>query len=381
MALNLPDLLCMDLTRRVRDKMMNERLMFVYRGVVTNENSVSLLLLLEKEMENSEFGFIGRKRLFMFVLESLQNVSRHSDRNVNTSMSLVVYSKVDGGYNVTTGNVISNSNIDDLRNRLDEINHLQIGEIRQVYRQMLSNSEFSSKGGAGLGLIEMAKKTGNKLDYDFQRLDDEKSYYILSKTVDPEGVGVHYGVAEKPFSGKAVADLERLMAENNIYLMWSGHITPDVGKEVISFTETKLDEDDTESNIRRRVFSILVEILENVAKHSAGREAAERYGMPVAMIRFADNTYFLSTGNLIANENVDRLKEKLDTINQNDKSGLKELFRKSLSGQSVASVSTGNMGLIEIARKSGKKLVYEFERINDQYSYYTLMVTVEEKGF
>jgi hypothetical protein len=65
----------MDLIRLIRDKMMKERLMFVYRGVVTNDNSVPLLMLLEKEMENSEFGFVGRKRLFMFVLESLQNVS------------------------------------------------------------------------------------------------------------------------------------------------------------------------------------------------------------------------------------------------------------------------------------------------------------------
>ena len=62
---------------------MKERLMFVYRGVVTNENSVPLLMLLEKEMENSEFGFVGRKRLFMFVLESLQNVSRHSDQRIS----------------------------------------------------------------------------------------------------------------------------------------------------------------------------------------------------------------------------------------------------------------------------------------------------------
>ena len=30
------------------------------------------------------------------------------------------------------------------------------------------------------------------------------------------------------------------MAENNIYLIWSGHITPEVGKEVISFTDVSL---------------------------------------------------------------------------------------------------------------------------------------------
>jgi hypothetical protein len=141
----------MNLTRKIRDKMMKERLMFVYRGVVTNENSASLLMLLEKEMENSEFGFVGRKRVFMFVLESLQNVTRHSDRNELANMSLVVYSKSNGGYTVTTANVISTSHIEDLRRKLDGINQLNTGEIRSVYRQMLSNSEFSSKGGAGLG--------------------------------------------------------------------------------------------------------------------------------------------------------------------------------------------------------------------------------------
>ena len=179
----------MELTRSIRDKMMKERLMFVYRGVVTNENSVPLLMLLEKEMENSEFGFVGRKRLFMFVLESLQNVSRHSDQNQHADMSLVVYSKTDNGYTVTTGNVLPSASIKDLKIKLDEINNLQSDEIRNVYRQMLSTAEFSNKGGAGLGLIEMAKKTGNKLDYDFVPLDNEYSYFILSKTVDSEGVG------------------------------------------------------------------------------------------------------------------------------------------------------------------------------------------------
>jgi hypothetical protein len=353
--------------------------MFVYRGVVTNDNSIPLLMLLEKEMENSEFGFIGRKRLFMFVLESLQNVSRHSDHTEHSNMSLVVYSKEDGGYTVTTGNVIPTSNIDSLKKRLEEINNLQTGEIRNVYRQMLSNSELSSKGGAGLGLIEMAKKTGNKLDYDFLDLDENNSYFILSKTVDSEGVGRHLGNSEKPFRGKAVSQLERIMAENNIYLLWSGHITPDVGKEVISFTETRLSEDDIESNQRKRVFSILVEIIENVAKFSPGREPEEKYGMPVAMIRFENKTYSLTTGNLILNNNMDHLKEKLEIINKYDKVGLKELFRKSLSGQTINSDSTGNMGLIDMARKSGSKLVYEFEKINDMYSYYTLTVKVEEK--
>jgi len=370
----------MDLIQKIRNKMKKERLMFVYRGVITKDNSVPLLMLLEKEMEHSEFGFVGRKRLFMFVLESLQNVSRHSNDTEHAGMSLVIYSKLNGGYTVTTGNVISSSNIPDLKKRLDEINHLGTGEIRSVYRQMLSNAEFSQKGGAGLGLIEMAKKTGNKLDYDFVKLDGENSYFILSKSVNAEGVGMHYSVREKPFTGKAVSRLEKLMAEENIYLIWSGHLTPEVGKEVLSFTEAQLNENDIESNQRRRVFSILVEIIENVAKYSPGAEPEEKFGMPIAVIRLKDKTYHLTTGNLVQNSEVKNLKEKLDTVNSYDKAGLKELYRKSLSDETSYGDSTGNMGLIDMARKSGSSLLYNFSKVNDQYSYYTLTVKVEEQN-
>jgi hypothetical protein len=171
------------------------------------------------------------------------------------------------------------------------------------------------------------------------------------------------------------------MAENHIYLIWSGHITQEVGKEVLYFTETKLTEDDIESNLRKRVFSILVEIIENIAKFSPGREAEEKFGKPVAMIRLKNMAYYLTTGNLILNENIAHLRNKLETINSYDKDGLRDLFIESLSHQRTDMESTGNMGLIEIARKSGNKLEYNFDMINDLYSYYTLTVMVEGNVF
>jgi hypothetical protein len=369
----------MDLTRRIRDKMMKERLMFAYRGVVTNENSIPLLMLLEKEMENSEFGFVGRKRLFMFVLESLQNVSRHASGDQYADMSLVIYSKTDNGYTVTTGNVLPASGSKTLRDKLEQINSLDAKEIREIYRQMLSASEFSNKGGAGLGLIEMAKNTGNKLDFDFVSLNKNYSYFILSKTVDEGGLGMHFAGNKKTFQGKAVSQFERLMAENNVNMIWCGHISPDVGKEVLTFTETKLTEEDIESKIRRRVFSILVELLDNVAKYSPGKEAEMKFGMPVAIIKLTDKSYSLTTGNLILNSQVYHLKEKIDIINKYDKAGLKEFFIKSLSGQTISTDSTGNMGLIDMARKSGSKLDYQFEKINELYSYYIITVKISDR--
>jgi hypothetical protein len=255
---------------------------------------------------------------------------------------------------------------------------LDIAEIKNLYKQILNTSEFSEKGGAGLGLIEMAVKTGNKLDFDFVPVDSDFSYFILSKTVDSSGLGVHSGKTDNKFSGDSIIQLENLMAENKIYMIWSGHITSDIGEEVLSLAESRLTEEDIDSQLRRRVFNVMVEILENVSKYNPGREPEEKYGMPVAMVRLVDNKFLLTTGNLILKTRVSDLKGKLDAINSYDKAGLRELFYKSLSEQSIETDSTGNMGLIEMARKSGSKLNYQFEEVNDIYSYFMLTVNVEE---
>jgi hypothetical protein len=370
----------MEITRAIHDKMVKERLLFVYRGDITDKNSLPLITLLENEMKEDSFGFVGQKRLFMFVLESLQNIAKHGDHDQYGEMSLVSFSRTDDGYTITTGNIIASENVVILKKRLEEVNNLDIKDIRDLYRQILNTSEFSKKGGAGLGLIEMAIKTGNRLDYDFVPVNDDFSYFILSKTVDSSGMGMHSEKRNMAFKSDSVVRLERLMAENKIYLTWSGHITSGIGEEVLSITESKLTEEDVDSAFRRKVFNIMVESLENVSKYNPGREPEEKYGMPVAIVGLKDERFLLTTGNLVLNSEVDDLKKKLDYINSYDKAGLKELFFASLSGQSIETDSTGNMGLISMARKSGSKLNYQFQRVNETYSYFMLTVRVEENN-
>lgn len=370
----------MELSKRVREIMMEDRLMFVYRGVVTNQNSEALLLLLEKEMEQSEFGFVGRKRLFMFVLESLQNVSRHSNGDDHDVMSLVVYSKLDDGYTVTTANVIERSDESDLREQLDLLNKLEAKEIRKLYRERLSTTDFSTKGGAGLGLIEMAKKTGNKLDFDFVPIDDKSLYFVLSKSVDSSGKSINEGGQTHQYSGKNIITLEKMMADNSIATVWSGHLTTEIEKQVLTFTETKMAEDDIEVKVRRKVFSVMLESLQNISKYNPGFEVEERLGMPIAMVSSEKEGMRLTTGNLIKNSKIPKMEDRLKTVNKYDKKGLKELYRISLAGEDLKAEKTGIMGLIDIARKSGHKLEYRFDKVNSEYSYYVLSVLVNVNG-
>jgi len=42
---------------------------------------------------------------------------------------------------------------------------------------------LSEKGGAGLGFIDIARKTGQKLVYSFLKIDEEKSFFVLTTTI------------------------------------------------------------------------------------------------------------------------------------------------------------------------------------------------------
>jgi hypothetical protein len=370
----------MELIKKLRNKLLSEHLMFAYRGQVTGDNSVALLTLLEKEMELSAFSLLGRKRLFMFVLENLQNITRHGSVSNDEITSLVVYTKTNDGYNVSTGNALKTKDVKGLRKNLEKINNLNPDKIREVYRAMLQDSSIGHKGGAGLGLIEMARKTGNKLEYDFFPVDKTYSYFILSKTVDAGGLGINLPGTGAPFSGMKIANLERMMKSNNIYFLWAGLMSHAISKELLNFSETTMLEAELEHNLHKRVFATLIELLQNVTQHSPGFEAERQYGVPLALIRKTPSTYIITSGNLIRTSDIEHLRQKLDMVNNYDEEGLKKLLKVALIGQDMSQLSTGYMGLLEMARRSGHKLKYTFEGVNEEYSYYVLTVRVKAKG-
>jgi hypothetical protein len=370
----------MVLTTGVRDKMARDRLMFAYRGLVTNENSSFLLSLLDKEMELSDFSFIGRKRLFIFMLEDLQNITRHTLKTGHEVGSIVVYSKTDSGYTVSTGNAITKNEVPDLRKRLEEINLMGPEQIKEVYRTVLQVADLTDKGGAGLGLLEMARKTGNRLDFNFSPLDNNHEYFILSKTVDSGGKGEHTPGVTETFNPGQISDLEKMMFDNGIYFIWTGHLSHDLGKEVLCFNETKLHETEIENNLQKRIFTVLIELLQNMAEFSPGMNAEKELGMPVAMIK-ADGSFFIVTsGNLIRRDEVENLREKLNIINREDEAGKKALLKKALESQDLDVKTTGYLGLLEIARHSGEKIEYSFIDVNDEYSYYVVEVKLRPKA-
>jgi hypothetical protein len=57
-------------------------------------------------------------------------------------------------------------------------------ELKEFYKYWMKNEPVSQKSGFGLGLIHIARKTGNALDFDFEQIDYDHYFFSLSTLVD-----------------------------------------------------------------------------------------------------------------------------------------------------------------------------------------------------
>ncbi len=160
----------------------------VYEEEITHQITKAFTSLTESNMAKEEESNTVQKKVFHVMVECLQNISKHadsfgSDDFLFAGRGIFMVSKGDVEYHVTTGNVIENTKIEELTRILDHINLLDKEGLKQLYKTQMREGRLSEKGGAGLGFIDIARKTGRKLDFHFLSIDEENSFFILTSTI------------------------------------------------------------------------------------------------------------------------------------------------------------------------------------------------------
>ena len=165
--------------------MSDQQILLAYLGDVTPDLINAILKGVKNE--NSTFKeeeLRTRKKVYNIIVESLENITRHSDvEEKEQHLSLFLLGKKDDHYFVVSGNYIYNNQVENLKKMIDYVNSLDKQDIKTVYRNILAEGKFSLKGGAGLGIIDMAIKSGNKMAYTFIPVEDNISFYILKTQV------------------------------------------------------------------------------------------------------------------------------------------------------------------------------------------------------
>ena len=160
-----------------------DNLSLIYQGNFSNF-VLGMATELIKQHSESDKGFISlRNKLSFLVVESFQNIVRYADshraKEVNLSHEMFMTRNVDETFNIITSNLIENKKIGLVKGKIDEINKLDKKGLKELYIKILTNNKISPEGGAGLGFIEMVRKTKEKIDFDFQKLNDELSFFYF----------------------------------------------------------------------------------------------------------------------------------------------------------------------------------------------------------
>jgi hypothetical protein len=165
----------------------------VYEGEITHQITKAFTSLTESNMaKDDEPGTVQRK-VFHVMVECLQNISKHADDFTSSDFlfsgrGIFLVSKGDNEYIVTTGNAVDNDRIEELTNMLETINKMDKDELKDLYKRQMKEGRLSDKGGAGLGFIDIKRKTGKELEYHFLPISNDTSFFLLTSTISRDDI-------------------------------------------------------------------------------------------------------------------------------------------------------------------------------------------------
>jgi len=162
-----------------------------YQGPLSFSTIDWLLSEFKLAAEDHELSFKTYKKMISLMIEALENVTKYSEKvKCNGEDSATEFcpscqiSRSDSKIELITKNPVKNTDVAPLRSRIDRVNEQNADELKELYRSTITNGEFTPSGGAGLGFIEMAKTTGNKLEYAFESLSKEFSLYTFRASMN-----------------------------------------------------------------------------------------------------------------------------------------------------------------------------------------------------
>lgn len=139
--------------------------------------------LLNKMMEKfNAYSLTLRKKVYTFMVESLENVYRHQDvmpDSTNHYPRFVLWLK-DETVLMSVSNTVLQSRCGNIQERLERVGRLDKNGLKELYRDIILHGAISEKGGAGLGFVNMARVADDKLTHSFEDIDQSYSYFTVN---------------------------------------------------------------------------------------------------------------------------------------------------------------------------------------------------------
>ncbi len=169
---------------------MNERNVVIsFMGELTHHVTTSLLKNLKDGFNHSNVDIVTQKRLYGIIVECLDNISKHwvaldIEKILGRSSPPIFVLFTDAKYYyIVTGNHVPNDQKEFLEKKINLVNSLDKKGLLDFYRDTIAKESPLDRDNAGLGIIDIALKSGNKLEYEFRPVTKDVSFYVIQARI------------------------------------------------------------------------------------------------------------------------------------------------------------------------------------------------------
>lgn len=315
-----------------------EPLTFLYSGTFHDEHTARLIDLGEEFLRQDPNDRGHRGKLAFVLVEAYQNIVRHravlpADQRLGEGRSVFLVRGRVLGQEITAINPVTTADAARLAADLKRLEGLDMQQMKQVFLRSLQNDERTDRGGAGLGLIEMARRSGNPLRHGFVDLDTEHRLF---------GIQVFVGKAAGRRTGPPPdMGLHRMVRELGITLLCRGAITPPVQEILLRMIERDPEVDAGIGERTKGIFLLAIGAMGAMEPAGDG---------PMIVMRSLNGVMSLAIAAPVDHGAAKRLAEAVDSINHCDPPTLQRRYRDILLGRAGAAGGL-ELGLMDLVRR------------------------------
>jgi hypothetical protein len=165
----------------LRNVLRDNKVIMAYNGTVSDELMLTLADMLKARLiahDDSK----RSKLIFSVFMEGVQNLIWHGSAH-DDDAGMILITERDNEITILCGNRIHKNETLQLKERLHQIEGADKDTIRQMYRDGMSTANEHDGPGAGLGLLEIARRSTHPISYAFEEVDENNVDFILSATI------------------------------------------------------------------------------------------------------------------------------------------------------------------------------------------------------
>lgn len=359
---------------QLKEELKDNKICLSYLGNFDDDLTDKLIGISEYYIENkTELNKIKNKVSFL-IAECFQNIVRHGKIKSESATlpeihnGLFQLNVLEDRAVLTSCNLISSKIVPSIEQKLIQVNSLDADGLKKLYNEVLENGSLSEKGGAGLGLIEMARKSGLPLKYLFKKVDDEFSNFFLCLEISNKKENVTEKVN--------ITDIENFYTHllgNKTILLYKGEISKDIIVPLVQMVQANFSSKDGISSSEKKSLITLIEALQNVSKHAKKINSLREGIFSLSQI---NNSYLIEVGNTIEAKDKIILDEMLLSIKKMSSDEINNLYKKRLLEPEITEDGNCGLGLLEIARNSLGNFNYSFSYDSNNEILYSIKIKI-----